>query len=83
MSKVELSPTQQAAVEHAKANGGALHRKPGGFWASETWTMPGDGLWFGTTTVEALVRKGIGKYTEHLPSARGGEFPVKMELCDG
>lgn len=73
-----LSETMLAAVTHAKTQGGCLVRYPGGYWCR-------DGLmdhaypWWGTPTVEALVKRGVMEYTEwqEKPHSR---FPIRATV---
>ncbi len=54
-------------------------RFPGGFWAQREWMGPRSGEWFGTTTVEALVTRGVATYTEW--STKGSSpFPVEVTI---
>lgn len=59
---------------------GAIERIPGGFWVQPgtSATYPS----FGTTTVEALVKRGAAKYTDWKEN-RNGRFPIKAELTQG
>jgi hypothetical protein len=57
---------------------GKLIRYPGGYWAAEhweRWITP----WYGTSTIEALVIRGLAIYTE-WKQGRPNKFPVAMEL---
>jgi len=79
MSDKKLSPTMLQAIEHMKANNGKLFRYPGGYWAPANW------LWFepsfGTSTIEALVQRGIAHYTEWKKHSKSdGQFPIQVEL---
>lgn len=72
-----LSPTMQDAVEFARQHGNKLIRLPGGFWCREgltRWERP----WFGTTTVEALVKRGVAEYTKWQEGR--SRFPIEMTL---
>ncbi len=59
---MELSKSQQKAVDQLRATGGALHRWPGGYWTTEQ--MPASMSkrvpdWYvGTSTVSALEKVG-------------------------
>lgn len=63
MAAHELTKTQQAAVDHLRAIGGALHRWPGGYWTTEQ--MPASmskrvpGWYVGTPTVAVLEKAGV------------------------
>lgn len=78
MAIADLSPTMQACVEYAQQHGGKLARYPGGFWCRaglETWASP----WFGTSTVEALVKRGVAEYTRRKDGKHGG-FPIEVTI---
>lgn len=78
MIKDELSPTMQDAINFANEHGGTLTRYPGGFWCKSGlngWTRP----WFGTTTIEALVKRGRMEYTEWFEGSRA-KFPVAAKV---
>ena len=77
----ELSPKMQAARDHLKKHGDKLVRYPGGYWAAEDWHM-WKGPCFGTSTVEALVRRGVAKYTD-WKIGKKSSFPIEATLCDG
>jgi hypothetical protein len=68
------------ALEYAKANGGMLHRLPGGYWVADKdrGNHPESVKHFGTKTVQALVTRGAAEYTDHR-TGRHGEFPVAMK----
>lgn len=72
--KLELSKKMQEAMLYAMDNGGKLCRYRGGFWAMENWRM-GQPPWFGTSTVKALVSRGLMLYTE-WQEGRNVRFPV-------
>jgi hypothetical protein len=74
-----LSRTMLAAHRHAMANGGRLRRFPGGFWMRPNAKGRGDGPYFGTSTIEALVARGVAEYTE-WKEGRGGWFPVEVTV---
>lgn len=73
----ELSPTMKEAIEFAKQKGGSLVRHPGGFWAGADWTYHSKS--FGTTTIEAIVTRGAGEYTE-WKQTKHSRFPIKMTV---
>ena len=78
MQQVEygLSPEMERAIAYARLHGGIV-RYPGGFWARREW--PGCvETYVATTTIEALVRRGVAAYTER--HAKG--FPITMTLTD-
>ena len=76
----DLSETMQGALAHAKANGGSLVRYPDGFWCR-------DGLmdhavpWWGTSTVQALVKRGVMQYSEWRESANT-RFPIRASIIE-
>ena len=70
----EISKKMQQAMLYALVNGGKLRRYRGGFWAMENWRH-GQFPWFGTSTVEALVSRGLMSYSEWR-DGRKGRFPV-------
>jgi hypothetical protein len=74
---MKLTPTMQAAVNHAQKHGGALVRWPGGFWYAVD--QQGSGYSFGTPTVQALVSRGVAEYTE-WQEGRNGKFPIRADV---
>lgn len=73
-----LSPEMQRAVKFAKAYGNKLIRHPGGFWGAERLSVS-----FGTSTVEALVTRGIGVYSQWFENQHGRRrFPIEMKLME-
>lgn len=78
ISQVALTGPMADAVTFAKANGNKLIRYPGGFWCAEGTREP----YVGTSTVAALVRRGVMKYTKYQPHSGGGagEFPIEATL---
>jgi hypothetical protein len=72
--KLELSKKMQEAMLYAMVYGGKLCLYRGGFWAMENWRK-GQHPWFGTSTVKALVSRGLMSYTEWQDS-HNGRFPV-------
>lgn len=75
----QLSVTMRAAIDYAQRNNGKLIRYPGGFWAPEGWRL-GRGNHFGTTTIQALVSRGVAKYTTWQDRDGGGQFPVEITV---
>ena len=71
---LEISQKMQEAMLYALVNGGKLCRYRGGFWAKENWHN-GQHPWFGTSTVKALVSRGLMSYAE-WQEGRKGRFPV-------
>jgi hypothetical protein len=74
----------EKAVEFAKQHDDKLVRYPGGFWMQAGLTAADDAWmnrkWFGTSTVEALVKKGAMVYTQ-WQGGRHGQFPVEAALA--
>jgi hypothetical protein len=74
-----LTKTMQQLIEHMRHEGGGfIYRHPGGFWSK----APGYFMraqTFGTSSVEALVSRGIAEYVE-WQEGRNGRFPVKAKL---
>ncbi len=71
----KLSAAMIEAAEWAKQHGGGkLNRYPGGYWRAGT-----DQRSYGTTTVEALVKRGAAKYTAHQ-TGRFGSFPIEITV---
>jgi hypothetical protein len=56
---------------------GEIERFPGGFWCEPGEVMKEPS--FGSTTVQALVTRGVAVYTERKENANGG-FPIKAKL---
>ncbi len=78
-----LTPKMRDCYIHMKAHDNKLVRFPGGYWAREGWSM-WNGPSFGTSTIQALVDRGVASYTvwkEH----RGypGKFPIEVTLAPG
>lgn len=77
---MNLSSTMQAAIEYARQNDNKIVRIPGGFWARPEWAGPHEQS-FGTTTIQALVDRGIVTYTRWQQRRNGSsEFPVEVTL---
>jgi len=72
-----LTPTMKRCVKYMQ-KAGKLVRYPGGYWAAEhweRWTTP----WYGTSTVEALVRRGEAVYIQ-WKDGKHGKFPVEVTI---
>lgn len=81
MKDKELTPVMRGLRAYMLANGGRIVRYPGGFWAKADWKH-GNEPYFGTTTVEALVARGVIGYTVWREGKRTGmKFPVEAKLC--
>lgn len=71
----DLSPTMNHAVVLAMRNNGKITRFPGGFWiASDKWSQPQ----FGTPTIQALVSRGVMKYTQWQEGK--SRFPIEATV---
>lgn len=79
ISLSELSQTMKKAVEFAKQHGNVLIRHPGGFWSHENWHINIGDPAYGTGTIEGIVKRGAGEYTE-WKDGRRGRFPIRMTL---
>jgi hypothetical protein len=64
-----------ALCEWIKERGGIITRFPGGFWTVEPW---GQKTW-GTSSVEALVKRGVLEYCEWKEN-RNGRFPIRARM---
>jgi hypothetical protein len=77
---IVLTPKMRQLREFILKNGGDIKRFPGGFWTLEpVGRLPS----FGTSSVQALVTRGILKYTDwrkHSGSDR--QFPVQASIAD-
>lgn len=70
----------QQLVDYMRKHGGKVYRHPGGFWGHQQWSAH-DRLWFGTSSVDALVSRGVATYTEWKEGRRGnGRFPIEATL---
>lgn len=88
---MKLTPTMQAALDFARAHDGKLTRHPGGFWCGpsgvggyidESGEYRAHGRWFGTSTVHALVSRGVMQYTAWQPSSKHRPFPIEASVVD-
>jgi hypothetical protein len=77
---LQISKKMKQAMLYALANGGKLCRYRGGFWAMENWRK-GQYPWFGTSTVKALVSRGLMSYAEWR-EGRKGRFPISAVVSD-
>jgi hypothetical protein len=77
---IEISEKMHQAISYALVNGGKLCRYRGGFWAMENWRN-GQHPWFGTSTVKALVSRGLMSYTE-WQEGRHGRFPIAAVVSE-
>jgi hypothetical protein len=76
-----LTPTMKRCLKHMAASNGRLIRYAGGYWASQAWER-WKAPWFGASTIEALINRGLAEYTRWKPSTRypGGKFPIEVML---
>lgn len=72
----KLTDTMKTCLHYVALHGGKIDRWPGGFWREGT-----AGLWFGTTTIEALVKRGKLRYSAYRES-QGRSFPIQAELVE-
>lgn len=73
---MKLTPTMQACLDFAVAQGGTIKRYPGGFWGQNG--MNTQQPWFGTTTIQALVSRGKLQYSEWSKGEH--RFPVAASI---
>lgn len=72
-----LSKTMLDAVTFTRKHGG-IERYPGGFWQEPGLPMRA-AKYYGTQTIDALVRRNLLKYTK-WKDGRNSSFPVKAEF---
>lgn len=73
----ELSETMKRCIAGMRQYNNMIDRYPGGFWRCGAT----GGLTFGTSTVEALVARGIAEYTEWREGRQ--RFPIRAALKRG
>lgn len=78
-SKQQLSPTMRAAVIYAKKFQNKIVRYQGGYWARANWEGAHKEHWFSTSTIQALVSRGLADYTQ-WQDGRAGHFPIEVTL---
>ena len=78
MKNKKLSPLMQDAYNVAQKSEGKIYRLPGGFWY---FNKKYEGSYIGTTTVEALVSRGLATYTE-WKEGRRGKFPIEVTVAE-
>jgi hypothetical protein len=81
MTTADISPKMLEVIAHMKRHGGKLHRYAGGYWADADW-YPYHGPCFGTSTIEAIVRRGYAAYTVWVDGRSGNKFPIEAMLTD-
>jgi hypothetical protein len=74
---IQLSPEMVDAYDAAKANGGRLIRHAGGFWCGAAGLA---GRTFGTTTAQALVKRGAAYYSANHTRADRSSFPTELTI---
>jgi len=84
MAKPKISATMAIALAEASENAGQLIRYHGGLWAKRNaerdhYGNPIDHC--GTSTIEALVKRGEMVYTE-WKEGRNGRFPVVATVTE-
>jgi hypothetical protein len=67
----------EAAIQDMREHQGKLVRRPGGYWLTESGAFIRP-IW-GTSTIEAIVRRGFACYTSWQQGQRGS-FPVEVAL---
>jgi hypothetical protein len=65
------------AVDFMSKHNGKIHRHPGGYWTSDPFETYADV--FNSSTVAALVDRGVARYVEWKVGYRG-KFPIVAEL---
>jgi hypothetical protein len=74
----ELTPTMKELIGYMREHDGKIHRHPGGFWArGQSFAYLGKS--YGTSSVEALVKRGIARYSD-WQEGRNGRFPIEATL---
>ncbi len=71
-----LSKTMRALLAWIADHGGEIYRFPGGYWTASPFRSERN---WGTTSIEALVSRGLLEYTEWRES-RACRFPVKARI---
>jgi len=75
-----LSPEMQRCLEFVRRHGDQISRHPGGFWSTQDFTAyqggGGSARSFGTSTVEALVRRHYLAY-DRWQDGRHSKFPIR------
>lgn len=82
MTKKVLSPTMQDCYDYASANGGVLVRFPGGYHQLVEWkidTLERVSKAWGTSTIEALVKRGYARYTK-WQDGKKKPFPIEVTM---
>lgn len=72
-NRSQLTPVMLKCMEFIREGDGSIYRHPGGFWGHAAFKLHES---FGTSTVEALVKRGVLEYVE-WQEGRGGRFPIR------
>jgi hypothetical protein len=81
LKRFEMTPTMERAAAHAAKCGGELVRWPGGFWIGAGIRFEDRREVYGSSTVAALVSRGLGDYVEWKEHGGGfGRFPVRVRV---
>jgi hypothetical protein len=75
--KTKISPEMKRCLDWIETCGGTITRYPGGFWYPDGDGRPS----FGTTTIEALVKRGKLEYCDWKES-HGRKFPIKAKVAN-
>lgn len=76
-----LSPRMLECLAFISRHGLSITRYPGGFWAQAGWKGEHYGEWFGTSTIEALVKRHMLFYDQWQES-RAGKFPIRATMTE-
>lgn len=71
-----LTPMMLSLIAFMRKFGDKVHRHPGGFWTNEIWSGR---ITYGTSSVQALVDRGLAAYTRSRTGANG-TFPIEATL---
>jgi hypothetical protein len=77
MPKDWITDNMVACIAYADRLG-ALTRHPGGYWGAPKYERYG--VWFSTSTVDALVKRGRLIYTA-WKDGRKGRFPIEAKIA--
>ena len=82
----KLSPAMRTLVDWMREQPDqSIHRHPGGYWRNKDPLEPCPPIKgtyigsFGTSTVQAIVDRGVAEYTE-WQEGRSGRFPIQARL---
>lgn len=82
INEAHLSPTMTKALKAIRAGSGTVRKMPPNvrFHGCSCWEVEGaNGELFGTSTIQALVDRGLLMYTEWV-EGRTKRWPVKAEI---